>query len=287
MSVIINKLQLIFNRIKKLFLYITKGDWITKIEIAVKNYIKGKIPGTVRISIRIFILAMIFIILLTILTKGYKRSFGQGILIESFGMLFDLFVIAIIVLWLNERRDKKLKRELAIERYNEEIDDYRKWPSEEATYRIVGLIRRLNKLDFTEIDLSYCYLKNANLENVQLQGARIYNANLQSADISNANLQNVCFDKANLKKANFDRANLQGAYLFANIKGASFKWADLRNISIHPSFFSIVYSLFGSQLDDDIRDVINHEYPDLLKKPEVELPDSLKYSNYPQRKNED
>jgi len=295
MSGIINKLQLIYNRIKKLLLYITKGEWITKTEISVENYIKGKIPGTVRISIGIFILAMIIIGLLTILTKGYKRGFGQGILIESFGMLLDLFVIAIIVLWLNEWRDKKLKLEIEIKRYHEEINDYRHWQSDEAKYRIMGNIRRLNKNGISKIDLSFCYLKGVTLLNTQLMESTLRHVNLQNAhlilfsnleranclwaDLRRASLFHVNIQGANLMCARFQEADLTGS----NLHGANFRYADLQGanlsranlqgaINLTVEQLSNVKTLYEAKLDSDLMEQIEENYPHLLEQLEEEEP---------------
>lgn len=252
-----NLLKSIFTKQKRIFLVIIKGYWIIKIEKSMKEYMQKSIPGTVKISIKIFVLFMIIIGLITLTTKAYKGDFGRGILIESFGMLFDIFIIAIIILWLNEIRDKRLKRKLAIERYQEEIDDFRGWESKEAMYRIAGNIKRLNNMGISKIDLSYCYLVEAKLGKdpqslvnyveakqtisdltkrkkgylviTEEAKGREWIANLQSANLMKANLENANLISANLCKANLYQADLQGAYLYyTNLQEANLRKANLQ-----------------------------------------------------------
>ena len=74
----------------------------------------------------------------------------QGIYIEASGAVMDIVVFGIIIAWLTSRKDQNQE----ITRQMELIDDYKKWDSDEARYRIAGAIRRLNKLNCTAIDFS-------------------------------------------------------------------------------------------------------------------------------------
>ncbi len=113
-------------------------------------------------------------------------------------MILDILVIVIVIQWFNEKRERQkeianeeLEKSRRIEQWKEEIDDYRGWDEKEATYRIVGMIKRLNKHNVTRIDLSRCFLKGANLENANLEGANLFRANLQGASLWSANLEGV------------------------------------------------------------------------------------------------
>ncbi|MCH8981687.1 hypothetical protein IH922_06685, partial [candidate division KSB1 bacterium] len=65
------------------------------------------------------------------------------------GAMFAAFWIdAVIIAFFIFLRDRRK----AIERHQEEIDDFKKWDSEEARYRIAGAIRRRNRLGKTDID---------------------------------------------------------------------------------------------------------------------------------------
>ena len=131
----------------------------------------------------------------------------DGLLTEANGMVFDLLVFGILLSIYEKLREKRDK----IERLHEEIDDYREWSEDEAMYRIVGAVKRLNKLGVSKIDLTFCFLEGANLSCANLQGANLTAANLQGAL--------------------FDGANLQGAYLLhANVGKDWFEELEKRNI---------------------------------------------------------
>lgn len=212
----------------------------------VVNYVWIKVPSSVKISIGILGLFAIIVLFVTYVTRSYKNGFFKGILIESYGMLFDILVISIILLWLNEARQKKLE----IKRYQEQIDDFRDWKSDEAKYRIVGAVKRLNKLGEQKIDLSLCYLKEADLHEAELNGSTIHDANLQGANLSGANLQGSNLNRANLQNAHLFNANLKQARL----SGVNMREADLHKANLKGAVISEAHSYFDiSLLYPDLR----------------------------------
>ena len=68
-------------------------------------------------------------------------QFIQQILAEAHGMIFDIAVIGILIFWLNQNGEMRQR----IRTYKDEIDDFRLWESEEAAFRTVGNIKRLNR----------------------------------------------------------------------------------------------------------------------------------------------
>jgi uncharacterized protein YjbI with pentapeptide repeats len=179
----------------------------------------------------------------------------KDILIEANGMVFDLFVFGALLSWyeiFNEKRDK-------IERYKEEIDDFRNWNTTEARIRIVGIIKRLNKLGVTNVSLEECSLSSVDLRGVDLSSASLYCADLSNAtliygsligadltfatlkgaemahvdlswaDLREANLSEVDLTFSNLYRAKFTEANLHKA----NLKGAYLNDADFVQANLH------------------------------------------------------
>jgi uncharacterized protein YjbI with pentapeptide repeats len=153
----------------------------------------------------------------------------HDIKVEANGMIFDLFVFGVLVSIYNGFRADKDK----IERLKEEIDDYRGWDEKEAMYRIIGIIKRLNKLGVSKIDLRKCFLHNADLIEANLQKADLSEAKLQGANFQRANLNEVemsetILDGANLQQVDFYKANLKAAQLQgANLRLATLNEADL------------------------------------------------------------
>ncbi len=153
----------------------------------------------------------------------YAPDFRRDVLVETHGMALDILVIGTFIFALQKIGKKKLERERNIQRWQEEIDDFRGWDEKEATYRIVGNIRRLNRYGITDINLSSCYLKHANLADAQLQGANLLLTNLQGAFLQHAN-----FDKAEMKFANLQGSNLIGAsFISAKLNPANLEESEL------------------------------------------------------------
>mgnify|MGYP001070259576 CR=1 FL=1 len=171
------------------------------------------------------VVGIFLIVIISILDIKYLESgSGRDILIEAHGLLFDIFVFGVLLAYLNKFLEKKQRSE----RYKEEIDDFRGWEEKEAKYRIVGNIKRLNKLGSTRIDLNNCYLANADLQN-----ANLVKANLQNVDLSDADLQFADLSYANLSYANLTGADLSNALLRgANLQNAILKNSQLLRTSL-------------------------------------------------------
>lgn len=192
-----------------------------------------------------FVFASAVVIGLTLFKYGYDGDFYKNILVEAHGMLLDILVIGIFIFALHKLGEKRLDNK----RYHDEIDDFKFWESEEAKFRIIGDIKRLNRNDITEIDLSYCYLKNAELGGVQLQGADLLKINLQGATLFGSNLQQTDLGFANLKETNLGQANLQEADLSkADIQKAVLVEANLQGADLTDAFLQEA-NLAGANLE--------------------------------------
>lgn len=169
----------------------------------------------------------------------YNESFWENILVEAHGMLFDILILGILFAWFAQGGEKQKN----IKRYREEIEDYRGWHADEAKYRIIGNIKRLNREGVTKINLASTYLQRASLIGVNLNEANLIGANLQDAILNGANLNKAKLSGANLEKAELLGTQLDEALLFRTVlietqlQGASFKnanlgLADLTNASL-------------------------------------------------------
>lgn len=155
--------------------------------------------------------------------------FYENILVEAHGMIFDLLVIGILLVWLNKVGEKRLR----IRRYQEEIDDFRHWINEEASFRIAGDVKRLNKDDVFSIDLYNCYLKNVNLNYVNLTNSNMNYVNLEDSSLQNAILNNVRLNQANLQNVKLQGAKLKNAQLSgANLQFSTPIKADLTGCNL-------------------------------------------------------
>lgn len=143
------------------------------------------------------------------------ENFLPQILAEAHGMIFDIAVIGILIFWLNQNGEVRQR----IRTYRDEIDDFRLWASEEAAFRTVGNIKRLNRHRIYEINLVNSFLARTNLNYVNLKGSNLNSANLSQSSLIEANLENTRLNQTNLENSNLNQINLKSAYA----SGANFK----------------------------------------------------------------
>ncbi|MEL7001734.1 MAG: pentapeptide repeat-containing protein [Bacteroidota bacterium] len=194
-----------------------------------KEYFISILEKPILTSSIVLVILTIFVLGLSLnyYLKDFDSFFGQ-VLAEAHGMLFDIAVIGILIFWLNKNGEMRQR----IRTYKDEIDDFRLWESEEAAFRTVGNIKRLNRHGMYEINLVNCHLARTNLNYVNLSGS-----NLNSSDVSNAflietNLENTRLNQTNMENSNLNQANLKSAYA----SGANFKDAYLIKAQLEGAF---------------------------------------------------
>ena len=230
------------------------------------------------------------------------REFYMQVLAEAHGMIFDIAIIGILIVWLNRNGEKRQR----IKTYKDEIDDFRLWESEEAAFRTVGNIKRLNRHKIYNLNLVECFLARTNLNHVILEGSNLNNANMSYSKLIECNLKNARLNQTNLEYANLNQAQLGGAYAsganfqnaflikadfekaflikadFSNahmmetnfngafLTGAVFDnanlyKADLRNaIGLTIEQFAQVKTLYMALMDEDFKELLRKEYPTLV-----------------------
>lgn len=180
----------------------------------IKNW---EIPPTMLFFGVALVIVGIVLLILDIPYLG-REEFAENILIEAHGLFFDLFVFGVILTLYENFRDKKDR----MDRYKEEIEDYCGWNEKEAVFRVVGIIKRLNREGQTSINLRKCYLEGASLKKASLSGADLSQANLKNAALNQADLRQANLNRTNLAGANLSDANLSEANLIhANLEGAN------------------------------------------------------------------
>jgi len=253
------------------------------------------------------VLVLVSILVISISIPYYRDSFNTffpQVLAEAHGMIFDILVIGILILWLNKTGEKRAR----IRTYKDEIDDFRQWESQEAAFRTVGNIKRLNRHKLYNINLAHAYLVKTNLNYVKLNGANLNYANLfnsalidvnlESARLNQTNFENCNLNQSNFKKAyangaifkdayliksNFEKAflikadfnnaflmeaNLQGAYITgADFTNANLYKADLRGAKgLSMEALANARTLYLAQFDEDVQQLLMVDYPDLVGK---------------------
>ena len=225
----------------------------------IKKYWERIITNKVLAAFIVLIIAVVIVGSISI-SKYSDITFLEGILIEAHGMLLDILIIGVFILWLNRLGERKME----VQRYKNEIDDFRHWESDEAKFRIVGNIRRLKRLKISAINLSYCTLNKAHLKDAMLQGAELAVANLQDAFLFNADLRGANLIGANLRNANLQGVNFEGAQLFS----ANFCYANLTLAIFNLEQIAKVKTLYKAKMDDELTKQIEEKYRHLLTKPD-------------------
>lgn len=168
------------------------------------------------------VLVLVTLIVLSLSLPYYLSDFDSfiaQILAEAHGMIFDIAVIGILIFWLNKNGETRQR----IRTYKDEIDDFRLWESEEAAFRTVGNIKRLNRHKIHEINLVNCYLPRTNLNYVNLSGSNLNSANISQSSLIESNLDSARLNQTNFENSNLNQANLRNAYA----SGSNFKDAFL------------------------------------------------------------
>src|SRR5258706_836549 len=178
-----------------------------------------------------FVLLIVTIVVLAVSLKYWIHDFEVfyvQILSEAYGMIFDIAVIGILLFWLNQNGDTRQR----IRTYKDEIDDFRLWESEEAAFRTVGNIKRLNRHKIHEINLVNCYMARTNLNYVNLGASNMNSANFSNSSLIETNLENTRLNQTNFENSNLNQANLKNAYA----SGANFKDAFLIKAQFESAF---------------------------------------------------
>jgi BTB/POZ domain-containing protein KCTD9 len=179
----------------------------------------------------LLVLLTLSLLVIGLSLKYYIHDFDEfypQVLAEAHGMLFDIAIIGILIFWLNKNGEVRQR----IRTYKDEIDDFRLWESEEAAFRTVGNLKRLNRHNIHEINLVNCYLARTNINYVNLKGSNLNSANLSNALLIETNLENTRLNQTNLENSNLNQANLRGAYA----SGADFKDAFLIKADFEGAF---------------------------------------------------
>ncbi len=260
-------------------------------------------PLLITISVLLIVGSIVVLVSLPVYFED-SHDFYINFMAELNGMIFELLVFSIIIVWLNQLGTKRQQ----VRSYKDEIDDFRMWESEEAAFRTVGNIKRLNRYKIYNIDLVNCYLSKTNLSYVKLIEANMNNvnasnSNLIECDLQMARLNRTNFENSNLNQANFEgafasgtnfkdaymiKANLRRAFLIkadfknaflmeaslnganltgANLDNANLYKADLRNtVGLTIEQLSKVRTLYLASFDKPLQEELQVKHPDLLGK---------------------
>lgn len=194
------------------------------------NWRREHFPTDFRYSIYILLAT---IVLFAIWWVGFPKL-GNDYRIEFVGMIFDIIFI-LILFSLFQFRDRRRQN---IEHQQEIIQDFKRWDSEEAHFRLAGAFRRLHGLGVTSLNLAGIQLTNFEFSKHEISD--ISNSTFYDGTWGNplaeggVQLTKVSFDYINCHSVQFSPFNpLSGFFKsspsFAKITDCSFIHTDLSN----------------------------------------------------------
>ncbi len=183
--------------------------------------------------------------------------------VEFWGLIFDVAVILVgfgIIQHYKQKRDD-------ISRHSEVIEDLKRWDSDEAKHRVLGAMRRLNRLGKTDFELSGAHLKNASFTDYGIKS--ISGSTLSSGgrwlddEITSSIFEQVDFSRLNARNVRFEST-------FPMRSGTEFIWYRARATYKDCEFWGA--DLHGTVFDG-AELIWTREPPESLEEFEGEQPD--------------
>lgn len=182
----------------------------------------------------------------------YSKSFFEGVLGNAHGGIIDILLVSVILYWFDRRRTAKED----IARHEQTLSDLKLYRANDASYHVLGTIRRLLALGVKKLQLS-----ELSLTGVEIKEIEFSDSNFHATIFTDSHLSHVIFDRCdceaaifagakfehiNLKNSNFRRAKFQDATLKgvdfttciiegsnftnANLRSANFRGVDCRGV---------------------------------------------------------
>lgn len=268
------------NLIDRMSTDLTLGFPNKRINSALKKYFLLTKDNLLGHSISIVIILMVIAILWGTLA-GFPTN--DNLLVEFWGLIFDVLVILVGFGYIQHQFQNGRQRVDNIARQHETIEDYKRWNSEEAVFRVAGAIRRLNKLGVSKVELADANLENFDLnklgiksiegsyldKSIYLSGGR--SSKFVNCSFGGVNCRNVVFSNSFLKMTGSTYIDCNFYYPFhldvggiegADFSGAILEWSEPPEKELYedygedeygqPVFNQIVYGRF---IDADLTDV--------------------------------
>jgi len=269
--------------------------WFIKIMKKLRNQLIKWFQDIIQTEIKISTSVLVILGLIVCIPSlfiGIYISNIKDILVELHGAVFDIVIFGILILFLNTKRERKI----LIRKYHDEIDNFRGWDAQEAAYRTLGSIKRLNEIGITKMNLLGCNLNkmdfrryqdflksnsedyipidftDSDMRYIKLKGTSCIKTIFRNCKFSNAEMMDADFNQADFQGADLFLAELSGSNLYgANFLDAVLHESDLTTVkNLKPGQLLKAKTLFKSKLDPKIKEAIKKERPYLFE------PDSLK-----------
>ena len=164
------------------------------------------------------------------LSTIHNKYSWSDILVEAHGMLFDLLVFG-IVLSIYDAFRRKIER---IQRYEDEMDDFKEWGKREGTLRIVGNLKRIRRETLKTLNLSGYSLKYANLKEMNFPSWTFNNVNFDSSTIKYSNFFRAKMDSVKIRESEVEYTIFGAAEMHnSNLSKSKFIECDFHSAYLH------------------------------------------------------
>jgi len=180
--------------------------------------VKGKLQKTFQgkysilawFSISMVLISIVILIIPYLINISYSYKYvTESIYPEIFGLLFDILIFGIIITFFQILSEKRT----SISKEIEIINDFRGWNTEEASHRILGSIKRLNKLNVYNVNLENCYFSS-----IMFQKLDFCDSKMNSISFFNCNLFNITFFNSKTHHFTIRDSNISGcAFINGNL----------------------------------------------------------------------
>ena len=225
----------ILNKLRKLIKYLKKS---------IVSLFYGRYAIISWFGVALVLIVLIIIILPKTIGANYKyEDIVEKIYSEIYGLLFDviLFGIIISIYHILTERIKSIEDEI------EQIDDFRGWKSNEASHRILGSIKRLQRLNVYKIDLSNCCFKEITLQDLFFKDSKMTGLVLFNTQIFNTTFQNIKSNIVHCRDSKIDGCSFEKGKIIFNLHTTDISSTLFYDIDISSaSFFtkSLSFVLF-------------------------------------------
>lgn len=231
----------------------------------------------------------------------YNKDFWENVLVEAHGMVFDILIIGVIVVWLDTRRTTFNEKKSMLN----ELSDMSYLDLPEVNHRKVGMMHRLNKLgvesfnideliiaevrvkrlnvgastlnnlkvmrsSISESHFTKTALLRADFSDTQIKSTKFLNCEMKKAVFIRAKAHGVDYSNSNLERARFMDADLQNAiFKGCNLREANFENANLRNTNFKDATYVKAESLLKAKsldyivVDEEIKETLRALKPDI------------------------
>lgn len=175
----------------------------------------------------------------------YEREFWENFLVGMHGIVFELSVIGLLLVWLDSRRSKTGE----INRLKEDLDDYALLDFPEINVKKLGHIKRLNEYGVFQINVQNLVLNELRLQGIEVRdskliglkviGGSIVNCSftkirMRSSNFEDGTIKACSFDSCDLLKSKFGRSQCKGV----NFSGSSLERADFTKANLQSGIFN-------------------------------------------------